>query len=315
MNASGPTPQLARAKSTRVAFLDEPEDDIPMHKGTIKRYTGGDSFFARLLQDNGGDVQATFKMILICNKVPVIANADKAIKNRTRIFPYLSTWSMDAPEDEREQYEQRKFKMDPTFERRIPVLAPAFLWIMAQYYPHYSSQGLVDPEIVTETTEAYWRDNDIYAQFAADTIREVYIDEAQTIRDESARLTLSEVYSEFKIWFRDAFPGTKVPERTVVRTELSSRWGRIQAGAWHGLAIVVSEGTRDMTAALGGRTAGKLGQSNPGQMVPGKVTMNVTQEVKKPPPSPTLELPSTGGFAPLTPEQQQFNLPPGTVAI
>ena len=251
MNASGPTPQLARAKATRVAFLDEPEDDVPMHKGTIKRYTGGDSFFARLLQDNGGDVQATFKMILMCNKVPIIPNADRAIKNRTRLFPFMSTWVDNAPEDEAEQYRQRRFRKDETFERRIPILAPAFIWIMSQYYPHYSTEKLQDPPIVTESTEAYWRDNDVYAQFAADTIQEVYTEGGD--RDAGARVTLSEIYSEFKVWFRDAFPATKVPERSVVRAELSSRWGRMHGNAWHGIRIMANDGPTNMTEALGGR--------------------------------------------------------------
>ena len=282
LNASGPTPQLARAKSTRVAFLDEPEDDIPMNKGTIKRYTGGDSFFARLLQDNGGDVQATFKMILMCNKVPIIPNADKAIKNRTRLFPFLSTWvSPDnehpPSEDEQQQYRERRFRMDPTFERRIPIMAPAFLWIMSQYYPYYASEGLNDPPIVTETTEAYWRDNDVYAQFAADTIQEVY--DAAGNRDPSARITLSEVYGEFKIWFRDAFPGTKVPERTVVRTELTSRWGRMHGNAWHGIRIALSEGTTDMTAALGGRGQQQQKQQKPQMMAP---PANIQQQERVP---------------------------------
>lgn len=250
MNSSGPSPQLARAKSTRVAFLDEPEDDIPMQKGTIKRYTGGDSFFARQLQENGGDIQASFKMILMCNKVPIIPNADKAIKNRARIFPFMSTWVDDPPTTESEQYEKRKFKKNPAFERRIPQLAPAFLWIMVQYYPYYYSEGLIDPQIVRDHTESYWRDNDVYAQFAADNIQEVF--DANGNRDSSARITLSEIYAEFKMWYRDTFPGQKVLERTVVRTELTSRWGRMHGNAWHGIRLVSNE-SKDMTAALGGK--------------------------------------------------------------
>jgi phage/plasmid-associated DNA primase len=334
MNASGPTPQLARAKATRVAFLDEPEDDVPMHKGTIKRYTGGDSFFARLLQDNGGDVQATFKMILMCNKVPIIPNADRAIKNRTRLFPFMSTWVDNPPEDEQEQYRQRRFRKNAIFERRIPILAPAFLWIMSQYYPYYSTEGLADPPIVTETTEAYWRDNDVYAQFAADTIQEVYTEAGD--RDAAARVTLSEIYAEFKIWFRDAFPGTKVPERSVVRTELSSRWGRMHGNAWHGIRIVTTDGPTDMTAALGGRKIGATGgnERNPPN-APGAVKPTIIAEpaiINKPtkPPTPqlvimkpqspnmiTIQKPPTPAVntAPRTPMQRSLGLPPGAVAI
>lgn len=350
MNASGPTPQLARAKATRVAFLDEPEDDVPMHKGTIKRYTGGDSFFARLLQDNGGDVQATFKMILMCNKVPIIPNADRAIKNRTRLFPFMSTWVDDPPEDEAHQYEQRRFRKNAMFERRIPILAPAFLWIMSQYYPYYVNEGLVDPPIIKEHTDAYWRDNDVYAQFAADTIQEVY--NAAGERDAGARCTLSEIYSEFKVWFRDAFPGTKVPERSVVRAELSSRWGRMHGNAWHGIRIIVNDGPTDMTAALGGRRQGTTGATGrvapnaPGKAegkptiiaepatVNPKAEMNVESVVKPPakattpkymvtkPLSPKAGLKENLGAPPakpLTPRVskvgQNLALPPGAIEI
>jgi phage/plasmid-associated DNA primase len=305
-SSSGPSPQLARAKATRIAFLDEPEDDIPMQKGTIKRYTGGDSFFARLLQENGGDVQATFKMVLMCNKVPIIPNADKAIKGRTRLFPFMSTYVNDPPADEAEQYRQRRFKKDVTFERRIPIMAPAFLWIMSQYYPYYSTQGLTDPPIVTETTEAYWRDNDVYAQFAADTIQEVYTEAGD--RDGSARVTLSEVYSEFKIWFRDTFPGTKVPERTVVRGELTTRWGRMQGNSWHGIRIMASDGPADMTAALGGKpkhaNTNKVDARVPVTAVT-QLTPQMIAELKKKM-SPTTMVVNRSAVVPL---------PTGTVAI
>lgn len=272
-SSSSPTPQLARAKNTRIAFMDEPEDDVPMNKGTIKRVTGGDSFFARLLQENGADVIATFMLVLMCNKVPMIPNADRAIKNRAKLLSFLNTWTDEDPNAPREGicvdgkmyfkeippcgiYKDGKmyFKKNTTFEHRIPFLAPAFLWVMCHYFAYYAEEGLKEPVIVTETTEAYWRDNDVYAQFAADTIQEVYIDTPEgKIRDSNARVTLSEVYSEFKLWFRDTFPGTKVPERTIVRSELSSRWGRINSNSWYGIRIITGDTYSDMTSALGGR--------------------------------------------------------------
>lgn len=252
MNAGAASPQLARSKSTRIAFMDEPADDVPINKETLKRWVGGDSFFARFLQENGGDVQVTFKIILICNKVPIIAKPDKAMKERTKLFPHLSTWTKDASDNEAEQYQQKRFKMNTVFERRIPILAPAFLWIMSQYYPIYDTEGLTDPPIVTETTEAYWRDNDVYAQFAADNIVEVNRDDGT--RDPAARLSLNEIYQEFKSWFRDSFPGTQPPERGLVKSELSSRWGRMTGTGWPGIALNANNTKTDMTAALGGRT-------------------------------------------------------------
>ena len=340
-NASGATPQLARAKSTRIAFMDEPADDVPMNKEVIKRWVGGDSFFSRFLHDNGSDVQVTFKLVLTCNKVPVIPNADKAIKNRTRLFPFLATWVDDAPEDEAEQYRLRRFKRNQFFERRIPILAPAFLWIMSQYYPHYATEGLTDPSIVTETTETYWRENDIYAQFAADSIQEVYNDKGE--RDAAARATLSEIYSEFKLWFRDAFPGTKVPERSVVRSELSSRWGRLHGNAWHGIRVVTENGPTDITTALGGnknllaRPAAAPERPNiiaptakvaPKPAAEPRVSPPVVAKppspmrlvVTKPPtppiaPRPDMTIKPVLPAAPLTPTQRAFGIPNGSIAI
>lgn len=232
--SSGPTPEMARAKNARAAFVDEPEDDVPMNKGIIKRYTGGDSFFARLCNKDGGDIVATFILILICNKPPVIPKADRATKNRTRIFPYLSNWVTDAPETEEEQFKRRKFKMDKNFDKQLPIMAPAFLWLMVQYFPQYATEGLEDPKVVTEYTQNYWKDNDIYAQFSNDVIK---------ITDpQYTKVSLGEVYTAFKSWFKEAFPGlNNIPERQSAKKEFISMWGPLRGVYWYGISISDSD--------------------------------------------------------------------------
>jgi phage/plasmid-associated DNA primase len=250
MSSGGPSPQLARAKSTKVAFLDEGDDNVGLSGNTVKRMTGGDSFFARMLHANGGDIELTFKLILTCNNVPSFTNPDKAIKKRTKLFPFLSKFVPNPPETKEEQNAKRLFKMITGFEFRIPILAPAFLWIMTQYYPHYIREGLEDPAIIVETTEQYWKDTDVYTQFINDNIKEVTLNTGE--KDTSHKVSLTEVYTEFKMWYKDGFPGCKVPERSTVRGELSSRWGRMQGNYWYGVCLVVSDASMDMTAQLGG---------------------------------------------------------------
>ena len=250
-SSSGPTPQLARARGAKVAFLDEGDDNVGMSKNTIKRMTGGDSFFARMLHDNGGEIQATFKLILTCNNVPSVVNPDKPTKDRMKIFPHLSKFIDNPPETKEEQYKKRLFKKDPFFERRIPILAPAFLWIMTRYYPNYIREGLIDPPLVIETTEQYWKDTDIYSQFISDNIKEVILENGE--RDTNYKANLTEIYTEFKVWFRDSYPGCKVPERATVRSELSSRWGRMQGNWWYGITLVANDAGMDMTEQLGGK--------------------------------------------------------------
>lgn len=238
-NSSGPTPQLARSKSTKLIFIDEPPDDVPLFKDLIKKWVGGDSFFSRFLNDNGGDVKVTFKIFVICNNPPIFANPDQATKDRVKIIPHLAKWVDDAPETEEEQIKLRRFKRNRFFEKRIPTLAPAFLWILTQYFPQYCQEGLVDPPIITESTNTYWRENDMYAQFASDTIQEVFLPDGS--RDANARVTLQDIYNEFKAWYKDTFPGSKIPDRAAVKTELSSRWGRMYGNGWNGIRIIAND--------------------------------------------------------------------------
>lgn len=243
--SSAPMPEMARAKSTRIAIIQEPDDDEVIRGGMLKELTGGDSFFARALHDNGGDVQAMFKLILMCNKIPPIPTGGKAVKNRTRILPFMSTWVHNAPDDEAEQYSRRLFKMDPFFEKQIPNLAKAFMWVMVQYYPRYMNEGLAEPPIIQDHTRQYWQDNDIYQLFINDCLVPVYIVEngQQTDRlDPSATLLQTEVYREFKNWFKETFPGTKVPDSPTVKGELIAKLGKQSNKRWHGVRIVQQEG-------------------------------------------------------------------------
>jgi hypothetical protein len=83
--------------------------------------------------------------------------------------------------------------------------------------------------------EYFW--NSIYSQFISDCIQPVY-DEATGNFDYTARLTLSEIYSRFRIWFRATIPGFRVPERRMVREELISRWGHMNYNFWPGIGLV-----------------------------------------------------------------------------
>ena len=237
-NSSAPNPELAGAKNTRTCFLQEPNSDDTFQNGVLKELTGGDKFFARLLNHNGGPLEATFKLLFLCNKVPVIPTSDKAVKNRLRIVPFLSKWVHDAPEAEEEQFKQRRFKIDIFFEKKIPEMAPAFMWILVQYYEKYVSEGLAQPQIITDHTNEYWRDSDIYQQFIEEYITTVYLP-GTTTPDPSSMVSLSDAFKEFKFWYRDSFPGVKVPDRSTVKTELSLRFGRKPTReGWAGIQII-----------------------------------------------------------------------------
>lgn len=231
-NPNAATPQTARAKFARMVFIDEPADEVPMNKELIKRMTGGDSFFGRALHDNGGEIKVNFKMVLTCNNPPIILNPDKAIKNRVKLFPFLSVFENNPPEDLKDQFIQRRFKKNCSFEDRIPCLAGAFLWLLVnEFYPMYCREGITkEPPIVTQVTDNYWKTKDIYYQFISE---EVEICK----NDLEACVTVGELYKVFMEWFKSICPGTKTPDRSCFTNSIEVHCGNAKGNSWVGLKI------------------------------------------------------------------------------
>ncbi|CAH6418308.1 D5 DNA Primase [uncultured virus] len=226
--SSGPTPELAQAQGAHTGLIAEPDSDGDLDAGKIKRFTGGDRFFARLLHENGASLEAFFKLIYMCNRIPNIPGADKALRNRFLYVPFLSTWVLNgAPETPEEQMKARVFKMDPFFEKRIPELAEAMSWVMVQYYTTYREEGLVPPQIIQEYTERHWQENDPFLIFIHERIVHAFKGADNKEIDLTVTKSATDLYGPFKTWFKDAYPGAQVPTQPRFKAEMmqTSRLG------------------------------------------------------------------------------------------
>lgn len=244
--SSGPSPELAQLGTARVAFLSEPDDGTDFKNGILKMLTGGDSFFARFCRQDGGKTEARFKMFLICNKIPLIPSCDIAIKERFTLVPFLTTWvKKGAPTTEKERYDKRLFPQDKFFDKQIPRMAPAALWVWVQYYAKYATEGLDNPPEIIHHTENYWKENDIYHMFTNENIERVYLDMEKTQINSTASLSLQDIYSEFTKWFKDTYPGVKIPDRSSLKKELTLRWKSKPSvdNCWSGIQFKVAIAT------------------------------------------------------------------------
>lgn len=239
--SSAPAPEIARSKGAHIAILAEPESTEPMRSGDIKVFTGGDRIFTRALNDNGGEIEILFTLILMCNNIPIVPQSDKALKERWEIIPFLSTWSYDAPDSREEQFKTRTFKRIDSFKETIPDMASAFIWCLIQYYSKYINEGLKQPKIVREHIDEYWKDNDIYMQFISENITVAHkidpnIDStSQQPIDENSKIKVSEIYSKFREWFRDNYPGLQTFDKPVFIAEISQRLKqRPKNNFWYG---------------------------------------------------------------------------------
>lgn len=81
--------------------------------------------------------------------------------------------------------------------------------------------------------------SNLYTQFASEKVRAVY--HADGTCDNTVELPLADVYYEFKQWFLTTCPvgeRDRIPDRSVVRRELTSLWGQTVSGRWTGIQLI-----------------------------------------------------------------------------
>lgn len=210
---------LARAGGgVRWAVLEEPDGDEMINVGVLKHLSGNDSFYARDLFERGKDgreIKPMFKLIFVCNKLPKLKYSDKATWNRIRVIPFESTFcrpSDPAPTSYEEQLKQKRFPMDKEFGKKIPGLVKAFAWVLLKHRQNITTRD--EPEKVRMATAVYRKQNDIYRQFIEECITE----------DSGKSISLTELYAQFKDWFRESLPHHNLPIKNEVEDYFTRVW-------------------------------------------------------------------------------------------
>lgn len=228
-------PELARAAPpVRWATLEEPDNDEEMNVGYLKKLTGNDTYFARDLFEKGKqtrEITPMFKLVFIANKLPKLKHADKATWNRVRVVPFESTFvrpGEPCPETYEEQLLQKRFPMDKEFTtQKIPVMLSAFAWYLLEHRKHITVR--IEPEKVKEATLLYRKQNDIMRQFLEECLTP----------EEEAFISLQELYTTFKDWYKDSgYTLSSIPIKSEIKEYYEKLWGEIGPGArWKGYRI------------------------------------------------------------------------------
>lgn len=222
-------PDLARAGGgVRWAILEEPNGDEMINTGTLKHLTGNDTYYARDLFEKGKDgreITPLFKITFICNKLPKLKYADRATWNRVRVIPFESTFCDDYPQSHEEQMLQKRFPKDREFFKKIPLLLSAFAWVLLEHRKNITVR--IEPPKVREATDLYRKKNDIYRQFTEEFIED----------KEGASLSINDLYSAFKDWYKESLPNHPVPIKAELREYYIPLWGEPEKGSWKGHAF------------------------------------------------------------------------------
>ena len=213
VNNGAANPELARAGGgVRLATLEEPNTDEVINTGILKNLSGNDTYYARDLFESGKDgreITPMFKLFFICNKLPSLNGADKAVWSRIRVIPFESTFVRDndpdpAPKDPVEQIKTKRFPMDKNFGRKIPNLLEPFAWVLLEHRRNINTR--IEPDAVRAATANYRLKNDMFKQFYEESF----------IKDEKSKVTIKAIYNYFKEWFRENSPARSMPSKSEV---------------------------------------------------------------------------------------------------
>ena len=222
--SSAACPELVRAgNGVRFAVLQEPDQKDIINIGILKELSGNDTFFARGLFKEGGEITPMFKLVLICNEPPQLPYGDKAVWNRIRVIPYEATFCDDAPETLEQQILEKRYPKDRQFADKIPGMVEAFAYLLLER--RKQTRKHFEPAKVKMATEGYRKKNDIYRQFIEESI----------IDDAKKKISLLELYTSFKEWFKESLPNHQIPIKNDVLIYFTKSWGEPGRGVkWVG---------------------------------------------------------------------------------
>jgi P4 family phage/plasmid primase-like protien len=231
----------------RLCVFEESSPDEEINIGILKHLSGNDTFYARDLFERGKDgreIEPMFKLVFISNKLPILRYADTATFNRVRVLPFESTFrgknhKFPPPEDEAEQFRVKIFPIDKTLKDQIPDLVEAFAWYLLEWRKRILNEPRIEPPKVLEATEHYKQANDFYRK---------YIDENIIKTETNETLSVTEVYSSFKEWFKESMPNRTVVNKCDFSEIFVRLWGpfTVRPNGWKGYKIRSMEDTYDV---------------------------------------------------------------------
>lgn len=200
--AENASPALATSKGKRFMVFQEPEKNDAICVGYMKELTGGDVITARRLYKEPVEFKPQFKLLLTCNKLPVIPTDDGGTWRRLSVLEWKTKF-VDLDKNglyEGKKLRKNQFPRDYDLLNKIEKCKKALLWLLINvYYPIYKKNKykIIEPEEVTAYTRAYEKRSDVFREYFDDFIIK------STVK--GACIQIRHLYSEFKFWYGESY--------------------------------------------------------------------------------------------------------------
>ncbi|GJD41952.1 phage/plasmid primase, P4 family [Methylobacterium bullatum] len=216
--------EIARLRGARMARASETEQGRAWAQQRITAMTGGDTLTARFMRQDSFEFKPEFKLTIIGNHRPAILDVDAAVKRRFNVLPF----------------DHKPARPDDTLKARLRAEWPGILSWAILGCLDWQENGLVRPEVVMATTQAYFETQDTF---------QLWIDDCCEV----GKLVASTTEELWNSWFNFAHragedPGSKTktfPDRLQQRGFTPVR----------NTAAVQGRGFKGITVKQGGRDA------------------------------------------------------------
>lgn len=224
------TPDLADKMGKRFLAIQEPDPDDTIYVGQMKELSAGnDKISARALYGNPFYYKPQFKMVLCCNKLPIIPSGDGGTWRRLRVTPWTSQF---VDKNHPDKLEPHQFYKDSELEENMKKWPAPFIWLLLhKYYPDYIKNGLGEPPTVTQFTNKYKKDSDVYLEYLTQWTEDP--------GDPEYEEPLAVMYRMFKVWYKEAY-STAVPAQKEFISYLEGKFV-VEKGKVKGIKLKIGD--------------------------------------------------------------------------
>lgn len=245
-NAGGPNPHLVRKKGKRIVMYDELGETQILDAAKIRHLVGCDSFYARTLHKEGGDITPQNKMFISCNRTPKIPNIGEETSKKLRVIPHETTFIKPGDPDfkgiTKKAMKRKNLRwMDPEVANTLhkPRYIQAFMFYLIKKYKFFKVSGEPTSDKVNRFTKNYISENDIYETFKKEIIK----------REPGSMLDATSAFTTFKVWFEQYFAYESRSLLNIIsfRSRMSEKLGPLNVveGGWDGWGMVRVYSNRD----------------------------------------------------------------------
>ena len=201
--SSSPQPEIVKLKGKRAVFGSEPEQQQKINTGFVKWITGNDPLKARLLNSNElVEFLPHFKLVLLCNDIPLMDSNDFGTWRRSRIKEFPVTF-MDSPRP-KNRYEK---PLDEGLKQILPECKGEFMLYLMDYFRKYRAMKRLRPTTrVMQMVEKHKKRSNNLMQF---------IDE-YTVAAAGHGILVSDMYPKYRQWMLSELPG----EQPMIKSKL-----------------------------------------------------------------------------------------------